>query len=58
MFNIFIWVLDWRKDEMTQIVLTLALIFIVYFIGYIVGRNDVVKDIRRITKELEDNNEK
>ena len=46
---------------MTQLVLTIALIFIVYFIGYIVGRNEVVKDIRRMTRELkakEEMNEK
>lgn len=39
---------------MTQLALTIALIFIVYFIGYIMGRNDVVKDIRRMTKELKE----
>jgi len=42
---------------MTQLVLTLALIFIVYFIGYAMGRKDVVDDIRQITKELKDKNE-
>ena len=41
-----------KGGTMTQLVLTIALIFIVYFIGYIVGRNEVVKDIRRMTKEL------
>ena len=53
MFNFLTRVLDWRKDEITQIVFTLALIFIVYFIGYAMGRKDVVDDIRQITKELE-----
>ena len=42
---------------MTQIVLTLALIFIVYFIGYAIGRKDVVDDIRQMTKELKDKDE-
>ncbi len=42
---------------MTQLVLTLALIFIVYFIGYAMGRKDVVADIRQMTKELKDKDE-
>ena len=42
---------------MTQIILTLALIFIVYFIGYVMGRKDVVDDIRQMTKELKDKDE-
>jgi hypothetical protein len=41
---------------MTQIVLTLSLIFVVYFIGYAIGRKDVVDNIRQMTKELEDKN--
>lgn len=39
---------------MTQIVLTLALIFIVYFIGYYMGRKAVVDEVRRMTKELKE----
>lgn len=42
---------------MTQLVFTVALIFIVYFIGYAMGRKDVVDDIRQITKELSDKDE-
>ena len=48
---------DWYGSlggYMAQIVLTLALIFIVYFIGYAMGRKDVVDDIRQMTKELKD----
>lgn len=43
---------------MTQLVLTIALIFIVYFIGYAMGRKDVIDDIRQMTKELKDKDEK
>ena len=43
---------------MTQLVFTVALIFIVYFIGYAMGRKDVVDDIRQMTKELKDRDEK
>lgn len=42
---------------MTQLVFTVALIFIVYFIGYAMGRKDVVDDIRQMTKELKDKDE-
>ena len=37
---------------MTHLVLTLALIFIVFFSGYYIGRHRVVKEIREMTKEL------
>lgn len=39
---------------MTQLVLTLVLIFIVYLIGYAVGRKEIVDDIKQITNELND----
>ena len=39
---------------MTHLVLTIALIFIVYFIGYAVGRKDVVDNIKQMTKELKE----
>lgn len=38
---------------MTQLILTLALIFVVYFIGYFTGCHHVVSDIKRMTRELE-----
>lgn len=43
---------------MIHLVFTVALLFIVYFIGYAMGRKDVVDDIRQITKELKDRDEK
>ena len=39
---------------MTQLVLTLVLIFIVYLIGYAVGRKEIVDDIKQITSELKE----
>lgn len=42
---------------MTHLVLTLVLIFVVYIIGYAMGRRDVVDDIREITKELKEMND-
>ena len=42
---------------MTQLSFTVALLFIVYFIGYVMGRKDVVDDIRQMTKELKDKDE-
>ena len=39
---------------MTQLVLTLVLIFIVYLIGYAVGRKEIVDDIKQMTNELND----
>ena len=39
---------------MTHLILTLGLIFVVYFIGYAMGRKDVVDDIREMTKELKE----
>ena len=41
---------------MAQLALTLALIFVVYFLGYYMGRKAVVDEVRRMTKELEDKN--
>ena len=38
---------------MAQLALTLALIFVVYFIGYFMGCHHVVSDIKRMTKQLE-----
>ena len=38
---------------MTQLALVIGLLFIVYFIGYIIGRHDIVKEVRELTKELE-----
>lgn len=40
-----------------HIVMTLALIFIVYLIGYAVGRKDIVNDIKQISEELKDEEE-
>ena len=37
---------------MTQIALTVALIFTVYFIGYAMGRKSIMDTIREMTKEL------
>ena len=41
---------------MTQIVLTLVLLFVVFLSGYYAGMKRVVKDIRSLTKELEEYN--
>lgn len=41
---------------MTHLVLTLALIFVVYMIGYAMGRRDIVRDIKEMTKELKEMN--
>lgn len=37
-----------------HIVMTLALIFVVYLIGYAVGRKEIVDDINQITNELKE----
>ena len=42
---------------MVRLIFTVALLFIVYFIGYAMGRKDVVDDIRQMTKELKDKDE-
>jgi len=39
---------------MAQLILTLALIFVVYFIGYFTGCRHVINDIRRLTNELKE----
>ena len=39
---------------MIKMAISLGLIFVVYFIGYAVGRKDVVDDIREMTKELKE----
>lgn len=39
---------------MTQLVFVAALLFVVYFIGYAMGRKDIVNDIREMTKELKE----
>ena len=39
-----------------RLVITILLIAIVYFIGYAMGRKDIVDDIKQMTKELEDKN--
>ena len=39
---------------MAHLVLTLVLIFVVYIIGYAMGRRDIVNDIREMTKELKE----
>lgn len=47
---------DWYGSlggYMAQLILTLALIFVVYFIGYFTGCHHVVSDIKRMTRELE-----
>lgn len=42
---------------MTEVILAVSLFFIVYFIGYAMGRKDVIDDIRQMTKELKDKDE-
>lgn len=42
---------------MTQIVFTLALIFIVYFIGYAMGRKSILDTVRQMSKEMLDKDE-
>ena len=37
---------------MTHLAFTLALLFVVFFAGYITGRAQVVREIKRMTKEL------
>lgn len=37
---------------MTQLMITLGLIFLVYFIGYFVGRATVISEIRDMTEEF------
>ena len=37
---------------MTHLAFTLALLFVVFFAGYITGRAQVVRDIKRMTEEL------
>lgn len=39
---------------MTQAALIAGLIFIAYMIGYVVGRKQVVDEIRELTKELKE----
>ncbi len=39
---------------MSQLVLTVILIFVVYFIGYAMGRKDIVDDIKEMTRELQE----
>lgn len=42
---------------MTQLVFTLALIFIVYFIGYTAGRMDILNEFKRIIDKMENKDE-
>lgn len=39
---------------MTHLAITLALLFVVFLSGYYLGMKRVVKDIRSLTKELEE----
>ena len=39
---------------MVRLIVTVALLFVVYIIGYIVGRKEVVDDIKQMTEELRD----
>lgn len=39
---------------MVQLALTVALLFVVYFIGYAIGRKEVLDEIKRMTKELKE----
>lgn len=41
---------------MTHLAITLALLFVVFLSGYYLGMKRVVKDIRSLTKELEEYN--
>lgn len=40
--------------SMGQLILTVAVLFVVYFIGYIIGRKEVIDDIKEMTKELKE----
>lgn len=39
---------------MSQLAMTIVLLFVVYFIGYAMGRKDIVDDIKEITRELKE----
>lgn len=39
---------------MSHLIMTVILIFVVYFIGYAMGRKDIVDDIKEITRELKE----
>lgn len=41
---------------MTHLAITLALLFVVFLSGYYLGIKRIVKDIRSLTKELEERN--
>lgn len=38
---------------MTQLLLTVSLIFTVYFLGYFIGRKQILDEIREVTKDLD-----
>jgi len=40
---------------MMQLIFTVALLFTVYFIGYAMGRKDIMEDIKQIAKEIDKN---
>jgi len=37
---------------MEQLIITLALLFLIYFVGYFVGRASVISEIKDMTEEL------
>ena len=43
-----------KGGYMTHLAITLALLFVVFLSGYYLGMKRVVKDIRSLTKELEE----
>lgn len=41
---------------MTQLLLTVSLIFTVYFLGYFIGRKQILDEIKALSQELEEKN--